>query len=617
MTTYKEIFGKYVKNYSSDPSSDAEGQIWYNTTSGTFKSVLSSGTWSSASPLILARGGMGEAGTQNATVVFGGNGPAVGPPTHTNATEEYNGSGWATSGNMATGRRMMMSFGTQTAAVGAAGYTNTPSASFPMATELYNGTSWTAGNNVNSPPGDVLAGAGVGTQTAGLGFGGYVQTTARYYDGTNWTFVSSMNTARGYLGGVGTQTAALGFGGSGGGPIGRTNAESWNGTSWTTVNSLNTGRRNLGAAGNQTSALAFGGATNTPTIVAVTESWDGTSWTTLPATMATTRAALSGTGTQTTALGAGGYTTAPGSSNATEEWNVASTIITGAAWASGGSMNTGRYSMGSAKSGTQNANLVWGGTTPSPPYGTTATESYNGTTWTNLPATYPITTDSMAGLGSQTAALGAGGAIYPNVSNNSSGFNGTTWTTLGNINTARRNLTGIGLQTAALIMGGFTPPSTYQTATESYNGSTWTSVNSMNTSRTDAGSAGTQTSGLIFGGTSPTAPLGKATESWNGTSWTTTPYTILGNSPYSQCGFGTQTAAISAGGRPSTNSNMTQYYDGTGWITYPSLAAGRWDLEGGGTAASGLVMGGSSPSTATEEFNGETTAANTKTITTS
>jgi hypothetical protein len=40
MTTYKEIFGKYVKNYSSDPTADAEGQVWYNTTSGTFKSVV-------------------------------------------------------------------------------------------------------------------------------------------------------------------------------------------------------------------------------------------------------------------------------------------------------------------------------------------------------------------------------------------------------------------------------------------------------------------------------------------------------------------------------------------------------------------------------------------------
>jgi hypothetical protein len=46
MTTYKELFGKYVQNYASDPTStDAEGQIWYNTTSGTFKTVLGS-LWS-------------------------------------------------------------------------------------------------------------------------------------------------------------------------------------------------------------------------------------------------------------------------------------------------------------------------------------------------------------------------------------------------------------------------------------------------------------------------------------------------------------------------------------------------------------------------------------------
>jgi hypothetical protein len=43
MTTYKELFGKYVQNYASDPTStDAEGQIWYNTTSGTFKTALGS-----------------------------------------------------------------------------------------------------------------------------------------------------------------------------------------------------------------------------------------------------------------------------------------------------------------------------------------------------------------------------------------------------------------------------------------------------------------------------------------------------------------------------------------------------------------------------------------------
>ena len=83
MTTYKEIFGKYVKNYSSDPTADAEGQVWYNTTSGTFKSVLASAAWSSGSPLINARNSLSGAGTQTAGLAFGG---APGSAS----TEEYN-----------------------------------------------------------------------------------------------------------------------------------------------------------------------------------------------------------------------------------------------------------------------------------------------------------------------------------------------------------------------------------------------------------------------------------------------------------------------------------------------------------------------------------------------
>jgi hypothetical protein len=59
--------------------------------------------------------------------------------------------------------------------------------------------------------------AGAGTQTAALAFGGYTPpaTTAatEEYNGSTWTSVNSMNTARRYVGGAGTQTAALAFGG--------------------------------------------------------------------------------------------------------------------------------------------------------------------------------------------------------------------------------------------------------------------------------------------------------------------------------------------------------------------------------------------------------------------
>ena len=88
MTTYKEIFGKYVKNYSSDPTSDIEGQVWYNSTTGVFKTNLNAGAvWASGGNMGTARDRLAGAGTQTAGLAFGGQ-----ISTATNATEEFTGS---------------------------------------------------------------------------------------------------------------------------------------------------------------------------------------------------------------------------------------------------------------------------------------------------------------------------------------------------------------------------------------------------------------------------------------------------------------------------------------------------------------------------------------------
>ncbi len=41
MATYEEIYGKRVKEFDSDPTLDSsyEGQVWYNSATGTLKSV--------------------------------------------------------------------------------------------------------------------------------------------------------------------------------------------------------------------------------------------------------------------------------------------------------------------------------------------------------------------------------------------------------------------------------------------------------------------------------------------------------------------------------------------------------------------------------------------------
>jgi hypothetical protein len=112
-----------------------------------------------------------------------------------------------------------------------------------------------------------------------IAFGGLPSALTESWNGTSWTEVNDLNTARGFTAnGAGTSTAALGAGGSGPGVT--TNTESWNGTSWTEVNDLNNAIQQNGMRGTQTSALNTGGYDGgSPGQSVKTESWNGTNWT--------------------------------------------------------------------------------------------------------------------------------------------------------------------------------------------------------------------------------------------------------------------------------------------------------------------------------------------------
>ena len=491
MTTYKELFGKYVQNLSSDPTStDAEGQIWYNTTSGTFKTALGSqGAWASGGNLNTSRSLVGAGiGLQNAALAAGGFSSPVG--NYVGSTELYNGTSWTSNPTgMNTARGNGFNCGTQSAAVYGSGYFT----SIVNTTELWNGTSWTS-NPTGMNTARIYGGrAASATQTAALAFGGEgtpraVTGATESFNGTSWTSLNSLNTARSSgISGSGTLTAALAFGGF---PT-TTATESFNGTSWTTVNSLNTGRQYLTGFGLQTAAVAAGGYNplTSPNYVGTTEQWNGTSWTSNPVGLTTVRSGSGGAGTQTSGLVFGGET-GPTTLSSTEVWSRSVVVPVAGSWSSGGNMNTARYSGGSA--GTQTAALGFGGQTTSP---SSSTESYNG----------------------------------------------TSWTAVNSLNTARYTLGGVGTQTAALGFAGYTYPPSFYNNTESWNGTSWTTVNAMNTSRSGIGSAGTQTAALGFGGSGPS--FSGATESWNGTSWTTLPATM--NTARGAMGStGTQTAAL-------------------------------------------------------------------------
>ena len=83
-------------------------------------------------------------------------------------------------------------------------------------------------------------------------FGGWnppnYYTNNESWNGSSWTEVGDLNTARRSFVGSGTSTSSLAFGGYDGSNR-NAQTESWNGTIWTEVNDLSTGRSSVGGAG--------------------------------------------------------------------------------------------------------------------------------------------------------------------------------------------------------------------------------------------------------------------------------------------------------------------------------------------------------------------------------
>jgi hypothetical protein len=138
MAEYKGIKGFKVQYLSADPSNPIIGQTWYNSTSKDLKytGVTTAGAWATGGDLNTARDALGGAGTQTATLAFGGN---VSPAT--GATEEYDGSTWTSNPTgLNTARLGVAGAGTQTAALAFGGFV--PPATYSGATEEYDGSTW-------------------------------------------------------------------------------------------------------------------------------------------------------------------------------------------------------------------------------------------------------------------------------------------------------------------------------------------------------------------------------------------------------------------------------------------------------------------------------------------
>ena len=258
---------------------------------------------------------------------------------------------WASGGTLNTspGRFQLGGAGIQTAALAFGGGTQWPGVGVTANTETYNGSSWSEVNNLNTARRNLT---GLGLQTAALGFGGGppAQDINESWNGSSWTEVADLNTAKDNgPGGTGTTTAGIAFGGEG--PPGvLANCETWNGSAWTEVGDLNNARMTVAAAGTSTSALAFGGAPSP--LGAYTESWNGTNWTEVNDLNTGSREGPGGFGASNTSA----LCVSAGTVN-TEEWN-------GSNWTEVANVSAAVSNCGPTQSGTTSLGAIFGGFSP-------------------------------------------------------------------------------------------------------------------------------------------------------------------------------------------------------------------------------------------------------------
>ena len=618
MSTYREIVGKKIKKVSSDPSSGTDGEMWYNSTTGTLRGPAIVEAWSSGPPINTARGSFASAtASQTAGLIFGGytNPPEV---IHT-GTEEYDGSGWSTGGALPAARCWLMGAGTQTAALGVGGYN--PTSTAKQEVYNYNGTAWSS--NPHTIPTGVAEAGSAGTQTSALIFGGRPPTnpaknTSFEYDGSSWTSGGTLNTARRMMAGGGTQTSARAAGGvTHPSTTYVTTSEEYNGSAWTADSNINTARRDCTGSAVDADSMRITGGYKAPgsTLSADSESWNGSSWSEGPnISAATVDAGPSSFASSSATIFQGGVVSGGGYANATEEFNSSTTAVTAAAWASIPTYPTpNSYSAGF---GTTTASVVAGGDGP-PGNGITTTGEYDGSSWT----TGGALNTGRRGLGaatngSETAGLVFGGSNpgVPTQYANVEEYNGSAWSEETNLPGTLNNLGGFGTQTA----GAALPPSSATTL--EYDGSSWASGGNLTTTRdkTMGGGAGLQTAGLCIAG-GPVPGVSGGIEEYNGTAWTATvPSTYINDNNASN---GIQTAALSMGASNPPSLAAGIQYDGTTARTVANMGTGRYAATASGSAgnSSALAITGRTPprSNACEEYTEETSSANIKDFTTS
>ena len=407
-------------------------------------------------------------------------------------TESWNGSAWTEVNDLVSGAPVATGGGTQTSAFAAKG-------GISVTTQTWDGTNWASAADAATAASYSNRGGGGASNAAGISFGGstnpglssYTTSTEEFTEppttqaklregmlflsgGTTLkafgkaagipaaTFASggSLNTARGYHGGAGTDhEALLAFGGTTGTAV--NNVEQYNGSSWSEVAEINTTRANLTGFGSSTAAIAGNGSTPDKSQV---ENWNGSAWSEI-AELNFSRSDSASAGTQTSGMVATG-TPVPGSpslqpggsSTVTETWN-------GTSWTEVGDTNTKRLQAGMAMGGSVTAGIIAAGE-DGPGSRTLNAETWNGTSWTEVNNLSQQRGTIYNFMGHSTSANMAGGYSGTARVANNEHWNGSSWTEINDLSTARNAAFGAGSAVNGAVFGGDT--GSYQSATEEF-----------------------------------------------------------------------------------------------------------------------------------------------------
>jgi len=282
------------------------------------------------------------------------------------------------------------------------------------------------------------------------------------------------------------------------------------------------------------------------------------------------------------------------------------------AWASGGNLTTTRLGQSGAGKTDNTASLVFGGGTFGPQAGVTPTESYNGSSWTEVNdlntgryyAGRAGTTTSALMISGRNPALGTPtqktGAVES--------WNGSSWTEITDVNTLRSNMGGDGASNTSAIIAAGNDGTSPVAITETWNGSSWTEVGDLNTARAGTETTGIITSALVMGGEVPTPAQVGNTESWNGSAWTEV--ADLNNARQAMMGCGASNTASLVYGGYGPPKAQTEIWNGSAWTETGDMTTDRNDFGASGATTSAIAAGGAPPPTGiatTEEWTNAVT----------